>query len=80
MVRGPNDRSDLCLAALMGLLTGALLCIGFIRQEVAGDIGPRLRRIQVQLDTLEAEVGLVLGTRYAEVSAHLSGDPRKTLS
>ena len=68
------------LGALMGLLTGALLCIRFIRQEVAGDIGPRLRRIQVQLDTLEAEVGLVLGTRYAEVSAHISEDPRKTLS
>ena len=43
-------------------------------------MGPRLRRIQVQLDTLEAEVGLVLGTRYAEVSAHISEDPRKTLS
>jgi hypothetical protein len=68
------------LRALMGLVTGALSCIRFIRQEVAGDIGPRLRRIQVQLDALEVEVGLVLGTRYAEVSAHLSGDPRKTLS
>jgi hypothetical protein len=59
---------------------GALLCIRFIRQEVAGDIGPRLRRIQVQLDALEAEVGLVIGTRYAEVSAHLSQDTRKSLS
>jgi hypothetical protein len=68
------------LGALMGLLLGALLCIRFIRQEVAGDIGPRLRRIQAQLEALEAEVGLVLGTRYAEVSAHLSEDPRKTLS
>jgi hypothetical protein len=68
------------LGALLGLLMGALLCIRFIRQEVAGDIGPRLRRIQVQLDALEAEVGLVIGTRYAEVSAHLSQDPRKSLS
>lgn len=67
------------LGSLLGLLLGALLCIRFIRQEVAGDIGPRLRRIQVQLDSLEAEVGLVIGTRYAEVSAHLSQDPRKSL-
>ena len=67
------------LRALMRLVTGALLCTRFIRQEVAGDIGPRLRRIQVQLDALEVEVGLVLGTRYAEVSAHRSEDPRKTL-
>ncbi len=68
------------LGALLGLLMGALLCIRFIRQEVAGDIGPRLRRIQVQLDALEAEVGLVIGTRYTEVTAHLSQDPRKSLS
>jgi hypothetical protein len=68
------------LGALVGLLAGALLCIRFIRQEVAADIGPRLRRIQVQLDALEAEVGLVIGTRYAEVSAHLSShDARQSL-
>jgi hypothetical protein len=68
------------VGSLLGLLTGALLCIRFIRQEVAGDIGPRLRRIQIQLDALEAEVGLAIGTRYAEVTAHLSQDPRKSLS
>jgi hypothetical protein len=68
------------LGSTFGLLLGALLCIRFIRQEVAGDIGPRLRRIQVQLDALEAEVGLVIGTRYAEVTAHLSQDPRNLLS
>jgi len=67
------------LGALLGLLTGALLCIRFIRQEVAADIGPRLRRIQVQLDALEAEVGLVIGTRYAEASAHVGQDPRGSL-
>lgn len=68
------------LGALLGLLMGALLCIRFIRQEVAGDIGPRLRRIQAQLDALEAEVGLVIGTRYAEVTAHLSQDTRNSVS
>ncbi|MGH3250485.1 MAG: hypothetical protein ACRDOI_30355 [Trebonia sp.] len=68
------------LGSMLGLLLGALLCIRFIRQEVAGDIGPRLRRIQAQLDSLEAEVGLAIGTRYAEVTAHLTQDPRKSLS
>lgn len=67
------------VGALLGLFLGALLCIRFIRQEVAADIGPRLRRIQLQLDSLEAEVQLVIGTRYAEASAHLSQDPRKPL-
>jgi hypothetical protein len=68
------------LGSMLGLLLGALLCIRFIRQEVAGDIGPRLRRIQAQLDSLEAEVGLAIGTRYAEVTAHLTQDSRKSLS
>ena len=67
------------VGALFGLLVGALLCIRFIRQEVAADIGPRLRRIQLQLDALESEVGLVIGTRYAEMSAHLSQDLRRPL-
>jgi hypothetical protein len=67
------------LGSLLGLLLGAVLCIRFIRQEVAGDIGPRLRRIQVQLDSLEAEVNLVIGTRYAEASARLAQDPRTSL-
>jgi hypothetical protein len=67
------------LGSMLGLLVGALLCIRFIRQEVAADIGPQLRRIQAQLDALEAEVGLVIGTRFAEVSAHLAQDPRGSL-
>jgi hypothetical protein len=57
---------------LLGLLFGALLCIRYIRQEVAGDIGPRLRTIQTHLDALEADVGLAIGTRYAEATARLS--------
>lgn len=64
------------VGSLLGLFSGALLCNRFIRQEVAGDIGPRLRRIQSQLDTLEAEVALALGTRYAEMSGALSHEPR----
>jgi hypothetical protein len=66
--------------SLLGLVAGVLLCIRFVRQEVAGDIGPRLRRIQLQLDALEAEVGLVIGTRYAEVSAQLAQDQRRPVS
>jgi hypothetical protein len=63
------------LGLLLGLLFGALLCIRYIRQEVAGDIGPRLRAIQSHLDALEADVGLAIGTRYAEATARLSQEP-----
>jgi hypothetical protein len=67
------------VGALCGLFFGALLCIRYIRQEVAADIGPRLRRIQFQLDALEAEMGLVIGTRYAELSGQLAQDARRPL-
>ena len=40
------------LGLLLGLLFGALLCIRYLRQEVAGDIGPRLRTIQSHLDEI----------------------------
>jgi hypothetical protein len=67
------------LGLLLGLLSGALLCIRYIRQEVAGDIGPKLRKIQSHLDTLEADVGLALGTRYAEASARLTQEPPRPI-
>jgi len=63
------------LGLLLGLLFGAMLCIRYIRQEVAADIGPRLRAIQSHLDALEADVGLAIGTRYAEASSRLSQEP-----
>jgi hypothetical protein len=66
------------LGLLLGLLFGALLCIRFIRQEVAGDIGPRLRNIQSHVEALEADVGLAIGTRYAEASSRLSQDPPRS--
>lgn len=67
------------LGLLLGLLFGALLCIRYIRQEVAGDIGPRLRKIQSHLDALEADVGLAIGTRYAETTARLSQEPPRPM-
>jgi hypothetical protein len=66
------------LGLLLGLLFGALLCIRFIRQEVAGDIGPRLRNIQSHVEALEADVGLAIGTRYAEASSRLSQEPPRS--
>jgi ABC-type lipoprotein release transport system permease subunit len=67
------------VGSLLGLFLGALLCIRFIRQEVTADISPRLKRIQSQLDLLEAEVALALNTRYAELAAQLPPEPRRPL-
>jgi hypothetical protein len=35
------------------------------RQEIAANVGPRLRRIQLQLDSFQAEINLAL-TRIRE--------------
>jgi len=67
------------LGSLLGLLFGALLSIRFIRQEVAGDLLPRLQRIQAQLDALDAQMTLAVGARYAELTAQLSHEPRRVI-
>lgn len=57
------------LGTLIGLLAGGALCVRYLRQEIAADIGPRLRRLQLQLDSLESAINLVLVTRYAEIGS-----------
>jgi hypothetical protein len=58
------------LGILLGIAGGSALCVRYVRQEVAADIGPRLRRLQSQLDNVEAAINLALVTRYAELSRH----------
>jgi hypothetical protein len=58
------------LGILLGVASGSALCVRYLRQEVAADIGPRLRRLQTQLDNVEAAINLALVTRYAELSRH----------
>lgn len=59
------------LGALIGMLVGGALCVRYLRQEIAADIGPRLRRLQLQLDSMESALNLVLVTRYAEIGSQL---------
>jgi hypothetical protein len=42
-----------------------------------GDLGPKLRQIQGQLNTIEAELTYVVSSRYAELNAQLAQDPRR---
>jgi hypothetical protein len=57
------------VGALLGLLCGAVACIRYMRHEVIGDICPRLRRINLQIDNLESALNLVLVTRYADLGS-----------
>ncbi len=73
------------LGLLIGTIAGCLLCIRYLRREIAADIGPRLQRIQrqlgnveLQLDDLERAVNLNLVTLHAEIAANLAPLPRAT--
>ena len=57
------------LGALIGVLFGGALCVRYLRHEIAADICPQLRRLQLQLDNLESAINLALVTRYAELAA-----------
>ena len=59
------------LGTLIGVLMGGALCVRYLRHEIAADICPRLRRLQLQLDNLESAINLVLVTRYAEIGSQL---------
>lgn len=63
------------LGALIGVLAGGALCVRYLRQEIAADIGPRLRRLQMQLDSLESAINLVLISRYSEIGSQAPREP-----
>ena len=53
------------LGALLGALMGGALCVRYLRQEVAANIGPKIQHIQLQLDNIQAELNLAITTRHA---------------
>lgn len=62
------------LAILIGLLSGAAVCARYLRQEIAANIGPRLRRIELQLDTVQAEqLNLAAEVRLATLDRRNEG-------
>lgn len=63
------------VGALLGVLMGGALCVRYLRREVAADIGPRLKRMQLQLDNIETGLNLAIATRHVELSACSPGNP-----
>jgi len=60
---------------LLGVLMGGALCVRYLRREIAADIGPKLGRMQLQLDSIAAELDLAITTRHAQLAAHGTGSP-----
>jgi len=66
------------LGILLGMLLGGTLCVTYLRQEIAAGIGPKLKRVELQLETIESQLNLAAMTRYAELSARAQADlPRQ---
>jgi hypothetical protein len=60
------------VGTMLGVLGGGALCVRYVRQEVLAGVVPLLRRMQVQLDNLEAELNLALVHRLTELSTRRS--------
>jgi hypothetical protein len=67
------------VGAMLGVIMGGTLCVRYLRREIAADIGPRLRRVELQLDNIETQLNLAIVTRYAELSSRSLGDPARQL-
>ena len=67
------------LGILLGVLLGGTLCVTYLRQEIAAGISPKLKRVELQLDTIESHLNLAAMTRYAELSARAQDDASRHL-
>ena len=63
------------VGSLLGVLMGGALCVRYLRREVAADIGPKLKHMQLQLDNIETELNLAIVTRHAELTARSPASP-----
>jgi hypothetical protein len=61
--------TGILLGLLIGLLAGATICGRYLRQEIAANVGPRLRQIELQLDNIQAELNLATATHLADLGA-----------
>jgi len=63
------------VGALLGVIMGGAVCVRYLRREIAADIGPKLKRVQLQLDNIEAELTLAILTRRTEPNTRPQGGP-----
>jgi hypothetical protein len=68
------------VGALLGVVIGGALCVRYLSREIAAEIGPTLKRIQLQLDNLETQLNVTIMSRYAELCSRPPGDPPRQLS
>ena len=73
--KGWSNMLIFLVGALGGVLMGGALCVRYLRREMSADIGPRLKRMQLQLDNIETELNIAITTRHAELTTYSPGNP-----
>ena len=68
------------VGVLLGTLVGGALCVRYLRREIAADVGPQLRQINLKIETIESVIHLALATRYAELASSSTTRPVNNLS
>ena len=64
------------VGSLLGVLMGGALCVRYLRREVADDIGPKLKRMQLRAGQhRDRGFNLAITTRHAELTACIPGNP-----
>jgi hypothetical protein len=59
---------EIVLSAVLGFMTGAVMCAKFMRHEISAVVEPRLKHIEQQLQNLREETNLDAATRLATLS------------
>jgi uncharacterized membrane-anchored protein YhcB (DUF1043 family) len=59
------------LGLLLGLLIGAVASARYLRQEITANLSPRLKNIELQLETVRAELNLANEVRLAALKKRI---------
>lgn len=62
---------EIVLSAVLGFMTGAVLCAKFLRHEIRAVVESRLEHIEQQLHSLREETNLDAATRLATLNNFL---------
>ena len=66
---GESIMLNFLLGLLLGVLIGGALCARYLRREIAANVGPQLRQLNLKIETIESVLNLALLTRHTELSS-----------
>jgi hypothetical protein len=67
------------VGALLGIILGGALCVRYLRREITGDIGPKLKQMQLQLNNIQTELDLAITAWHAGLISRSPSEPSRQL-